>query len=81
MQTDWQARSSERMTDGLWRATVRRVRGEFEEMPCLRVTPEEARVLFGLTDTTSEWILRSLAEEGFLVQTSDGQYVRRDTRP
>jgi hypothetical protein len=82
MQTNqWQTRSPERMPDGVWRATVRRIRGEFDEMPCLRVTPGEARVLFGLTDTTSDWILKRLADEGFLEQTSDGQYVRRDTRP
>jgi hypothetical protein len=36
------------MPDGEWNATVTRVRGEVEEMPCLRVTEEQARVLFGL---------------------------------
>jgi hypothetical protein len=69
------------MPEPLWRATVRRVRSEFDEMPCLRVTRQQARVLFGLTDSTSDWILNRLAEEGFLVQTPDGQYVRRNTVP
>jgi hypothetical protein len=58
-----------------------RVRSEFDEMPCLRVTPEQARVLFGLPGPASGSILNRLAEEGFLVQTPDGQYVRRNTAP
>jgi hypothetical protein len=69
------------MPEPLWRATVLRVRSEFDEMPCLRVTRDQARVLFGLTGSASDWILNRLAEEGFLVQTSDGQYVRRNTAP
>jgi hypothetical protein len=69
------------MSDGAWRATVRRVRGEFDEMPGLRVTPDEARLLFGLTNSTSEWVLSRLAEEGFLALTPGGQYLRRNTRP
>jgi hypothetical protein len=39
------------MAEPIWNATVTRVRAEFEEMPCLRVTPEQARLLFGLADT------------------------------
>jgi hypothetical protein len=69
------------MPEPLWRATVLRVRSEFDEMPCLRVTRDQARVLFGLTGSASDWILNRLADEGFLVQTSDGQYVRRNTAP
>jgi hypothetical protein len=77
----WQMRSPERMPDGLWQATVTRVRSEFEEMPCLRVTPAQARLLFGLSEKTSDWILHRLEDEGFLIQTDDGQYVRRHTAP
>ena len=33
---------------GRWHETMRRVRGEFEEMPCLRVALHQARMLFGL---------------------------------
>jgi Fic family protein len=54
-----------------------RVRGEFEEMPCLRVTAEQARLLFGLTDSTSNGILERLVEEGFLTRTGQGEYFRR----
>jgi hypothetical protein len=77
----WHVRSPERMPDGLWEATVTRVRSEFEEMPCLRVTAAQARLLFGLSGKTSDWILHRLEDEGFLIQTPDGQYVRRNTLP
>jgi hypothetical protein len=72
-------RSAGRLPDVVWRDTVRRVKGEFEEMPCLRVTKAQACVLFGLSDDASNGILRRLAEEGFLVLTPEGQYVRRST--
>jgi hypothetical protein len=77
----WQIRSPERMPDWLWHATVTRVRSEFDEMPCLRVTPAQARLLFGLPGSASDWILNRLAGEGFLTQTPDGQYIRRSTAP
>lgn len=77
----WALRGPERMPDGIWQAMVSRVRSEFDEMPCLRVTPDEARLLFGLPGSTSDRILSRLAEEGFLVQTPDGQYVRRNSPP
>jgi hypothetical protein len=76
----WHPRSPQRLPDGEWKAAVLRVRSEFNEMPCLRVTPEQARALFGLSEAADP-ILSRLAEEGFLVQTSEGQYVRRYPRP
>ena len=81
MRSHWQARSPERMPDRVWEATVSRIRSEFDEMPCLRVTRDQARMLFGLRGAASEWVLNRLAEEGFLVQTPDGQYVRRNAAP
>lgn len=69
------------MPDGLWHAELDRVRAEFEEMPCLRVTLPEARRLFGLSDTTAAWVLRQLASEGFLDQTERGEYIRRAACP
>jgi hypothetical protein len=77
----WHVRSSERMPDGLWQATVTRVRSEFDEMPCMRLTPAQARVLFGLSESASDWVLNRLAQEGFLIQTDGGQYLRRSTAP
>ena len=73
-------RSPQRLSDDDWQATINRVRSEFDEMPCLRVTTEQACALFGLTSPSADWILNSLIEEGFLVQTADGQYLRRHGR-
>jgi predicted transcriptional regulator of viral defense system len=69
------------MSDALWRATLDRVRGEFEEMPCLRVTCEQARALFGLTTPAAQWVLNRLTNEGFLSRTAQGDYVRKNARP
>jgi hypothetical protein len=81
MTGQWQARSPERMPDSVWQATMTRVRSEFEEMPCLRVTREQARMLFGLNGPASDWVLNRLVAERFLVQTADGQYARRNAAP
>jgi hypothetical protein len=77
----YQRRSSERMPDGQWCATLSRVRSEFDEMPCLRVTADQARVLFGLPGGVTHRVLEILMVDGFLVLTPDGMYVRRNTRP
>jgi hypothetical protein len=77
----WRERSPDRMPDGLWRAALDRVRAEFEEMPCLRVTLSEARRLFGLPDESTTWVLRHLASEGFLDTTERGEYFRRAAHP
>ena len=74
-------RSRERLPDHQWHATVRRVRGEFEEMPCLRVSAAQARTLFGLPDRVCEWVLSRLESDGFLGRTSSGEYVRQTTAP
>jgi hypothetical protein len=58
-----------------------RVRGEFEEMPCLRVTEQQARLLFGLPTPASSWVLSCLERDGFLDRTAQGEYVRRNTLP
>jgi hypothetical protein len=74
-------RSRERLPDDLWHATVHRVRGEFEEMPCLRLTFAQARTLFGLPDRVCEWVLRRLESDGFLGRTAQGEYMRQTTAP
>ena len=65
------------MPDGVWKATLIRVRGEFDEMPCMRVTPDQAGTLFGLPAPAINWVLERLAAEGFLSLTDQGEYVRR----
>ena len=74
-------RSRARLPDPVWHATVRRVRGEFDEMPGLRVTPDEARALFGLPDRLCEGVLRRLEADGFLDRTPSGEYVRQRAEP
>jgi hypothetical protein len=74
-------RSRDRLPDPVWHATVRRVRGEFEEMPSLRVTAEQARALFGLPDRVCEGVLRRLEADGFLDRTQGGEYVRQTPSP
>jgi hypothetical protein len=77
----WHTRSPERPPDGLWQATINRVRGEFHEMPGMRLTPEEAELLLGLKGPLSGWVLDKLEAEGFLSRTAQGEYVRRNTIP
>jgi hypothetical protein len=59
---------------------VLRVRGEFQEMPCLRVSAAQARALFGLADPLSGWVLSRLTGDGFL-EYRKGEYVRRNAQP
>lgn len=69
------------MAESLWRATMARVRGEFAEMPCMRVTPGQACALFGVHASAINRILDRLVEEGFLTRTPRGEYVRRRQTP
>jgi hypothetical protein len=68
------------MSDRQWKETMRRVRGEFDEMPCLRVTARQACLLFGVSETVSMWVLSCLARDGYLEQARHGEYVRRAPR-
>ena len=57
---------------------VRRIRGEFLEMPGLRLTPEQARRLWRLDETACEAVLGALVEARFLARTPDGAFIRQD---
>jgi hypothetical protein len=57
-------------------ALLRRIRGEFLEMPGLRLTERQARRLWGLDTTHCEALLAALVESGFLARTRDGAFVR-----
>jgi hypothetical protein len=75
-------RRPQRLPDHEWRAILRRIRGEFDEMPCTRLTPDQACVFFGLhDDAASRALLDRLTEEGFLARTAQGEYVRRTDPP
>jgi hypothetical protein len=53
-----------------------RIRGEFLEMPGLRLTVKQASRLWAVDATTSERILDQLNSSGFLARTREGAYLR-----
>lgn len=53
-----------------------RIRGEFLEMPGLRLTPQQASRLWALDGATSQRVLDVLAATGFLARTREGAYLR-----
>jgi hypothetical protein len=55
---------------------LRRVQGEFLEMPGLRLTTPQARRLWGLDAAACDALLGALVESKFLFQTRDGAYMR-----
>jgi hypothetical protein len=54
---------------------LRRIAAEFREMPCLRVTAEQAERLFGLRSDISSRIIAGLVQQGFLRIDEDGKYA------
>ena len=76
-QHQWQPRSPRRLSDPQWESLLTRVRGEFEEMPELRLTRTQAGALLGLPEPASGWVLERLATDGFLARNPDGVYARR----
>ena len=57
---------------------VRRVRGEFLEMPGLRLTTAQACRLWGMEPTVCTSLLHGLVDEQFLFQTRDGAFIRTE---
>jgi hypothetical protein len=57
---------------------VRRVQGEFLEMPGLRLTEPQARRLWGLDSASCTELLRALVDAKFLFQTRDGAFMRHE---
>lgn len=57
-------------------AYVRRIYGEYLEMPGLRLTCAQAQRLWGLDASTCLHALEVLVNEGFLRRTESGQYLR-----
>jgi len=56
-------------------ALVQRVRGEFREMPGLRLTFGQACRLWQMDPATCRLVLESLTRDGVLLQTRTGHYV------
>jgi hypothetical protein len=57
-------------------ALVRRIHGEFEEMPGLLLTTNQAARLFGLRPDIVARILAQLTDARMLRRRSDGQFAR-----
>ena len=55
-----------------------RIRGEYLEMPGLRLTTQQAQRLWNLDRARCEALLNALVDARFLRRTADGAFVRRD---
>ena len=55
---------------------MERLRAEFLEMPCLRVTAKQAARLCGVDGSVCQDVLDALVERRFLRANADGTYVR-----
>lgn len=53
-----------------------RIRGEYREMPGMRLRPEQAMRLWSLDRATCERVLDELVREGFLQRDDTGRYAR-----
>jgi Fic family protein len=57
-------------------ALLRRIQGEYVEMPGLILTVAQAQRLWALDDRTCQVVLATLVERRFLRRTTAGAYVR-----
>jgi hypothetical protein len=65
--------------DGEHALLVARIRGEYREMPGLRLTFVQACRLWQLDTGTCEAVLHTLLTEGFLARTSNGMFIALPT--
>ena len=57
---------------------LRRVQGEFLEMPGLRLTEAQARRLWGIDAASCAALLGALVDAKFLFRTRDGAFMRME---
>ena len=57
-----------------------RIRGEYREMPGLKLTMVQARRLWDLDASTCDTLLATLVQSGFLRRTADGGFILVDSR-
>lgn len=57
---------------------LKRVQGEFLEMPGLRLTSAQACRLWGLDATVCDAVLGALVDAKFLFKTRDGAFVKSE---
>ncbi len=55
---------------------LRRIQGEFNEMPGLRLTPPQACRLWGMDSANCKATLDALVDTKFLFRTRDGSFMR-----
>lgn len=60
---------------------IARTRGEYMEMPGLRLSVTEASRLWGFEKDLAETILRALVDDGFLKFAADGKFGRSADSP
>jgi hypothetical protein len=60
---------------------LRRIQGEFLEMPGLRLTEAQARRLWNLDQALCRALLDALVHAKFLFKTRDGAFMRVETIP
>jgi hypothetical protein len=64
------------MTTRLFEQLIARIRGEYLEMPGLRLTCDQARRLWGVDRETCVLVLDAMVQSGFLVLGTDARYRR-----
>lgn len=57
---------------------LRRIQGEFNEMPGLRLTAPQAGRLWNVDAATCKALLDALLDMNFLFRTRDGAFMRAD---
>jgi hypothetical protein len=72
---DESVRSTKPETTVALHALLRRIEGEYLEMPGLSVTAAQAERLWGLSSTTCAFVLMTLVQAGILKQTTRGTYI------
>jgi hypothetical protein len=65
-----------RIDDTSYRDMLNRIRGEYLEMPGMRLNPQQVRRLSGTDETTCQSVLDELVRAAFLRLDLDGRYSR-----
>ncbi len=55
-----------------------RIRAEFDQMPGMQLTLQQAQRLFGVDATTCRRLLDELVDARFLRSTNEGRFARND---
>jgi hypothetical protein len=74
--TFWGYEMKPELADHATEEYLRRVQGEFLEMPGLRLTEPQARRLWGLDAASCSALLGALVDAKFLFKTRDGAFMR-----